>query len=190
MREELSLQTIDFAELSRLSDELDAEKPYFELIDGLEVQKVSPQSHHSQLQLELGIILKAWVAGQGVVGTEWRFWVIPTGERRTSLVPDVALISNDRYLALDDDAKRMPPFAPDIAVEIRSPDDRQRNIQRKIELYLAHGSRLVLDVDPTEQTIIAHDHFLSRTFKEDQRFEHPEVPGLSFQLRALFESVR
>jgi len=30
----LSLHTIDFAELSRLSDELDAEKPYIELIDG------------------------------------------------------------------------------------------------------------------------------------------------------------
>lgn len=183
------MQTIDFAELSRISQELDAEKPYIELIDGLEVRKMSPQTRHSRLQLELGVILRAWATERGIVGTEWRFWLVPVGERRTSLVPDVAYLSNERFRPLPEDASEKPPFAPDIAVEIRSPDDRPRNIQRKIELYLAHGSNLVLDVDPKTRTIIAHDASSTRIFRAGDRFEHPAPPGLTFDVGVLFASV-
>ncbi len=189
MREVLPLQTIDFAELDRLSTELDAEKPYIELIDGLEVRKMSPQTRHGFLQLELGVILRAWAAGQGIVGTEWRFWLVPVGERRASLVPDVAYLSNERFRALPKEARQAPPLAPDIAVEIRSPDDRPRNIQRKIELYLAHGSRLVLDVDPESRQIAAHDRSSTRIFKTGDQFEHPAAAGLAFSLDDLFQSA-
>jgi Uma2 family endonuclease len=189
MREVPFLQTIHFAELSRLSQELDAEKPYFELIEGLEVQKVSPQTRHSRLQGKLFTILDAWANERGIAGTEWRFWLIPTAQRRTSLVPDVAYVSRRRFAALGEDQREMPPFAPDIAVEIRSPGERRRNLQRKVELYLAHGSNLVLDVDPKTRTIVAHDGAASRTFTEHERFEHPAAPGLSIDVRKLFASV-
>jgi len=183
------LQTIDYSELLRLSDRLDAEKPYSELIDGLETQKVSPQTRHSRLQLELGVILRAWALGRGIAGTEWRFWLVPVGKRRTSLVPDVAYLSNQRFSALPKDAAQMPPFAPDIAIEIRSPGDRERTIQRKIELYLAHGSKLVLDVDPDARRIVVYDVSGNATIKDGDRFEHTSAPGLSFDVTTLFDSV-
>jgi len=63
-----------------------------------------------------------------------------------------------------------PPFAPDLAVEIRSPDDRDRNVARKVEIYLAYGSRLVLDVHPKRKTIVAPG----------------ELPGFSFDVTAFF----
>jgi Uma2 family endonuclease len=72
---------------------------------------------------------------------------------------------------------------------LRQPGDRPRNIQRKIELYLAHGSRLVLDVDPKTRTVAAHDASSVRTLKEGDPFEHPAAPGLTFDLRSLFASV-
>ena len=185
----LSLHTIDFAELSRLSDELDAEKPYIELIDGLELRKMSPKLRHGELQYEFMKLLDAWSAGRGKFGLEWRCWLVAAGPRRTSLVPDVAWVSEERFAPLDAEAKQTLPFAPDIAIEIRSPGDRLRNLQRKVELYLAHGSRLVLDVDPKSRTIVAHDRTSMRTFKENERFEHAEAPGLNFDLKTLFGAV-
>lgn len=182
------MQTIDFAELSRLSDELDARKPYVELIDGIRVPKVSPRTRHSFLQSELGMLFRAWAAGRGGVGTEWRLWLVPTGDQRTSLVPDVAYVANERLDELGDDAYEMPPIAPDVAVEIRSPGDRRRRIERKIELYLSYGARLVLDVDPGTRAIFAHDGTGVQTFHDGDRFEHPAVVGLSFDVRALFDA--
>lgn len=131
MREVRQVQTIDFAELSRLSDVLDARKPYLELIGGRKVRKVSGRTRHSRLHGEFAVKLHEWAADKGVVGIEWRFWLIPAGEERTSLVPDVAYVSNERFNRLEGDAREMPPFAPDIAVEIRSPGDRASNVQRK-----------------------------------------------------------
>ena len=63
-----------------------------------------------------------------------------------------------------------PPFVPDLAIKIRSPDDRDRNVARKIEIYLAFGGRLVLDVHPKRKTIVAHG----------------ELPGFRFDITAFF----
>jgi Uma2 family endonuclease len=183
------VQTIDFAELVRIGDELDAEKPYVELIDGLEVRKMSPKTRHSFVQGAFTSILRAWAAGRGVVGPEWRFWLVPVGGRRTSLVPDVAYLSKERFAQLEGDAREMPPMAPDIAVEIRSPGDRPRNISRKIELYLGHGSQIVLDVDPKTRTIVVHDRTAVRTLYEGDRFEHAAASGLTFVVREVFAEI-
>lgn len=56
-----------------------------------------------------------------------------------ALLPDVAFVTADRLAALSARDQQRPPFAPDVAIEIRSPSDRERNIARKIELYLARG---------------------------------------------------
>jgi Uma2 family endonuclease len=82
-----------------------------------------------------------------------------------------------------------PPLSPDIAIEIRSPGDPLRNIQRKTDLYLANGTKLVLDVDPESRCIIAHDGVRVRTFTEADRFEHPAAPGLTFEVGALFAAA-
>lgn len=183
------MQSIDFAELDRISAELDAEKPYFELIDGIELQKTNGTYTHGRLQVECMTILHSWAAERGEVGIEWRFWLVPNGVRRTGLVPDIAYVSEGRMQTLEGDAIQMPPFAPDIVVEIRADEDRLRNLQRKIDLYFAHGSRLVLDVDPKTRIITAYDRSGTREFRTNQRFEHPEAPGLTFEVGALFAST-
>jgi hypothetical protein len=59
----------------------------------------------------------------------------------------------------------------------------------KIELYLAHGSTLVIDVNPQTLTIALHDASAMRVLREGDRFEHVGAPGLTFDVRALFASV-
>jgi Uma2 family endonuclease len=181
----VALAAFDIERESRL---LDREKPYVELIDGIRVRKVSPLHRHSILQGEMYVLLRAWAAGRGTASTELRVWLVIEG-KRTSLVPDVAFIAAERLAGHSEAARDRPRFAPDIAVEIRSPRDRKSNVARKIELYLAHGARLVLDVDPATRTIVAHDGVTIRAFGAEETFAHPAAEGLTFDIGAYFEST-
>lgn len=106
--------------------------------------------------------------------------------KRTEFVPDVAFIGTRRLRALHGAHREKPPFSPEIAVEVRSPSDDLRYLARKIERYLATGSVLVLDVDPAKRTIAAHSALGVRIFTEGQRFSHPAVPWLRFNVRRIF----
>jgi len=69
------------AELTREFELRDTEKPYVELIDGIEVSKSPTVTQHSLLQTVLGSWLLQWAEPYGIVGTEYR---LPLAERRTA----------------------------------------------------------------------------------------------------------
>ncbi|GAC1566616.1 MAG: Uma2 family endonuclease [Vulcanimicrobiaceae bacterium] len=166
---------------------LDAGKPYGELVDGIEIRKVSPQLRHARLQAELVYLLRGWATGRpGVVVAEARFWLAVDADAATSLLPDVAYVSTSRLATLSPREKQRPPFAPDLAIEIRSPGDRERNIARKIALYLERGALVVLDVDPSTPRIVVHDRTGARVVAEGEFFEHAAFPALRIDARALF----
>lgn len=101
-------------------DEIDdSEKPYIEYLAGRAVPKVSPKRRHGMVQGALFAILREQARGRGDVATEWRCY-LPAEPRRTSLVPDVAFISNESLAPLTEQEREMPQFAPDIAIEVRS----------------------------------------------------------------------
>ncbi|MGH7683896.1 MAG: Uma2 family endonuclease [Vulcanimicrobiaceae bacterium] len=131
-------------------------KPAFEWIGGRAVQKVSPKRRHAILQAAITSTLRAWATGKGEVGSEWRFRLAPPGEVRRPLVPDVAFLSNERRRGLTGEDRETPPVAPDIVVEILSPDDRRADINEKCRVYVATGVRLVLYVDPETRRIDAY----------------------------------
>ncbi len=176
-------------DIEKESRRLDARKPYLELIDGIEVRKMSSMFTHGTLQGKLFTIVDAWSAGRGGVATEWRCW-LDTGEKKpTSLVPDVAYVSPERWERLDKDDREIPRFAPDLAIEIRSPNDRERNVQRKIALYLQYGSRVVLDVRPKRRDIVAYDGGTPLTFACGDTFAHVALTGLRIDVAGLFAAV-
>jgi Uma2 family endonuclease len=162
------------------------DRPEIECIRGIEIPKVSPRRRHALLQGELVERLRAWAQGRGEVGTEWRFRLVRSGPDRTSLVPDVAYVARERMASLSDRAAEEPPFAPDIAIEIRSPGDRERNIRAKAAAYLAHGAAFVLDVDPDSRRLIVYDARGSRVIGGEATFAHEAAPGFSIALADLF----
>lgn len=52
--------------------------------------------------------------------------------------------------------RERPRIAPDIAVEIWSPDDRKTTLAEKAEIYLGHGSMVVIVVYPADQNVAFH----------------------------------
>lgn len=114
---------------------------------GRAVQKVSPKRRHALLQAAMAECFRRWARGRGEVGTEWRFRLAPPGEARRPLVPDVSYVSFARLVGLVGEDLEAPPIAPDIVVDILSPDDRPDDVAAKREVYLAAGAQLLLIVD-------------------------------------------
>jgi Uma2 family endonuclease len=175
-------------DLDSESERLDAEKPYGELIDGVEIRKDAPMMRHSLLQGAMLRLIENWAAGHGYAGPECRIWLDADAERPTTLVPDVAYFRAGRLEALPEREQQRPQIAPDLVVEIRSPGDPERNIARKTELYLGRGVSLVLDVDPDARSIVTHDGITVRRFEPGDVFEHEAFPGLTFDVAAFFRS--
>jgi Uma2 family endonuclease len=158
------------------------EKPHKELYDGVVHEKVSPQRIHAKIELRIGRLLEDWGGDRGDVGSEWRVYLA----EGTTLVPDVAFFSNERLAPLSESEREKPPFAPDIAVEVRSPEDRERNIRRKTVLYLAHGARLVLDVDPFQRTVRVSNSKGEVTLHARQTLQHHAFPDLQIPVSEIF----
>ncbi len=133
------------------------DEPDVEVLRGIEVPKAYGKRRHACLQGASAMLLNAWAADKGEVAISWRFWLSRgPDDQETTLVPDVAFVADERMRDLSDEDADEPPFAPSVAVEIRSPEDRERNIATKASLYLAAGASLVLDVDPSRRRITAH----------------------------------
>lgn len=165
-------------------------KPETEWVRGRALQKVSPQRTHSRLQGALTIELTRWAERRGEVGPEWRFRIAPPSELRRPLVPDVAYVSNERLAALSDDELEIPPIAPDVAVEILSPDDRRIDLDDKIDVYLRGGSSLVILVDPQRRIVELHDRAETTRLDETQTIEHSALPGFAYPVAELFAVLR
>jgi Uma2 family endonuclease len=165
-------------------------KPAFEWVRGRALQKVSPSRRHGLLQLAFGTVLTDWAGDRGTVVSEWRCYVSPAGEVPRPLVPDVAYIAADRLCALPEESREYPPLAPDIVVEILSPDDRAVDVDHKCAVYLAAGTKLILIVDPLGRTMRALTPGAEpRAYSETETFTSPEFPNLTIDLSPIFRRL-
>jgi Uma2 family endonuclease len=164
-------------------------KPETEWLRGRAVQKVSPKRKHGVLQLWLGGALQRWAEGRGQVGSEWRFRISPPGEVIRPLVPDIAFLAYDRMEGATEEDWDTPLVAPNVAIEIRSPGDREADLADKITTLLRAGTGLVLVVDARTRTITGHEAGATRVWHEGDLFEHPALPGFTFSTAELFEQA-
>jgi Uma2 family endonuclease len=74
-----------------------------------------------------------------------------TGQPNTGLLPDIGFYYADRETLVMDDQPY--PFAPDLAVEIASPSQKQEDLDAKARRYLAGGTSLVWVVWPEARVV-------------------------------------
>jgi Uma2 family endonuclease len=103
---------------------------------------------------------------------------------------DVSFVGNERLAGVENFDKFMP-FAPDLAVEVVSPSDTAVEIDEKIALYFAAGSRLVWIVNPKRRTVAVYRSGVeARILGEQEALDGGEVlPGFSYKLSDLFAEV-
>lgn len=73
----------------------------------------------------------------------------------TMRAPDVSFVAKSRISPTGLPAGFWPG-APDLAVEVLSPDDRAEDVDEKIDDYLDAGCQLVWIVNPKRKTITVH----------------------------------
>ena len=102
--------------------------------------------------------------------------------------PDAAWISEERRHLLDEPVRRaFPRVAPDFIAEIKSPSNTNAELVNKIDLFLAHGTKLAWYVDADTRTVIKF-----RPGQEPEILQDPEyidgdddvLPGFRFAVRA------
>jgi Uma2 family endonuclease len=164
-------------------------KPAIEMVRGRWEQKMSPRRRHALLQVRLGTVLTQWAGERGEVGSEWRCYILPAAEQPSSLVPDVAYFSFERMPVECGELREKPTIAPDIAVEILSPDDRRSLLEEKVAIYLANGSRLVIVADPAARVVEMREPDASQTFREPEIAGCGVYPDLRIYLTALFAKL-
>ena len=167
-------------------------KPALEWVNNRVLQKVSPRPKHALAQSRFTAALGIWADthGRGMVGSEWQFQVRPPGEVSRTLVKDVAYLSYQRASIEALERNEIPRVAPDAVVEIRSPDDFEKDIEEKVRVYLAAGTSVVFLVDPEQTIVVARDRSGSHAFGHNDRLTHDALPGFSMAANALFELPR
>ena len=101
--------------------------------------------------------------------------------------PDVAFFSAAK-IPLDADISGYAEVAPDLVVEIVSPNDRRAEVNDKALMWLHYGVRIVWVVRPEERLIDVHrDGHPVSTLGESESLDGQDViPGFSCAVREVF----
>jgi Uma2 family endonuclease len=105
----------------------------------------------------------------------------------TVLAPDAAFVRADRLAQMGDMAGFIPG-APDLAVEVISPSDTYTEVEEKVTLWLQHGTRMVVVVNPRRRrvTVYRPDRPVLFLSEPDELSGDNVVPGWSIRVLDLF----
>jgi Uma2 family endonuclease len=125
----------------------------YELING-ELKKMSPTGHeHGRITINLTLPLAQYVKANrlgAIYAAETGFRLASNPD--TVLAPDIAFICQQRVDSVGA-TKGFWPGAPDLAVEVLSPDDRAAQVTKKVSDWLTGGARQVWVVSPELRSI-------------------------------------
>ncbi|MHC5044742.1 MAG: Uma2 family endonuclease [Planctomycetota bacterium] len=103
----------------------------------------------------------------------------------TVRAPDFAFTRSGREAA---EVHGFVPGAPDLAVEVLSPDDRPGYVREKVAEWLEAGARAVWVIDPRARTVTTHepDRAPSVLGEGDALKGGDLLPGLEISVREIF----
>jgi Uma2 family endonuclease len=160
-----------------------------ELIDGRIVRRSPTGYRHGEVEARIAEALGAFVRprklGRVLTGEVGLYTRRDPDRVRGA---DVLFLSNEAY------ARRSPDLAyldvaPELVVEVLSPEDRAVDVNQKLREYFAVGVRLVWVADPEARVVSAYRSPTDvREFHAEDRLPGDDIlPGLELDLASLFE---
>jgi Uma2 family endonuclease len=124
--------------------------------------------------------------GLGEVATNEPGFLL-TVDPDTVRAPDVAFVRSER-LAEANPQRGYYPGAPDLAVEVISPNDLYDEVDEKVAEWLEHGTRMVIVVNPRRKSVAVHrpGRDVRILTVEDTLDGEDVVPGWALPIRDLF----
>jgi Uma2 family endonuclease len=162
-----------------------------DLVRGEIIKKPLFSLLHGMLCADLGAIIGAFVEANdlgAVFGTGTGFLVEQNPDSVLGI--DVSFVSHERLRGLEN-LDTFPPFAPDLAIEVLNPSDTTSEVNEKITLYLAAGSRAVWVFNPRRRTVAVYSSPSEfQTLSEQDTLDGGDVlPGFELKLSELFAAV-
>jgi Uma2 family endonuclease len=161
-----------------------------ELVDGVLVEKVLA-TKEGMLAMVIGYFLLTYLSTNKkglVLGAD-----SPTRLRLGLIrIPDVCFISWERVPGDELPDEAITSVIPDLAVEVLSPGNTKKEMERKLKDYFQAGVRLVWLVQPKTQTAEVYTSpTKKRKIGKDQALDGGDVlPGFSLPLPQLFDSIK
>jgi Uma2 family endonuclease len=111
----------------------------------------------------------------------------------SALSPDAAWVSNESRARMSESERRIFPYlCPEFVIEVRSPSDRLKKAQQKMEQWIANGAQLAWLIDGDKQAVYIYE--------KDRPVETRKgilklagkgpVKGFTLQLRAIWDGLK
>jgi Uma2 family endonuclease len=160
-----------------------------ELIDGRVVPRMPTGDEHGDLEAELSMRLRLYGKDSKrgrALGGEVGIYIRRNPD--TVRAADVAFISKERDL--QPRAKGFFEVAPELVVEILSPDHRSGRLDEKLRDYFSAGVQVVWVVDPEKRRVLVHRSLSDVAVLDERQVLTDEdlLPGFSLPLSELFFS--
>jgi Uma2 family endonuclease len=181
--EQTATQPITAQELSQLP-----RGNRYALVKG-ELRKMPPAGgEHGGIAMHVGASLYQAVTAQHlgrVYAAETGFLLATNPD--TVLAPDAAFVRSDRLTQMTD-VVGFIPTAPDLVVEVISPSDTYTEVEEKVALWLLHGTRMVVTVNPRRRSVTVYrpDRPVLFLSEQDELSGDDVVPGWSIRVQDLF----
>jgi Uma2 family endonuclease len=159
-----------------------------ELIRG-EIKMMSPAGYqHGSVSNKLARQLGNFVVENSlgdVANSDTGFLIASNPD--TVRAPDVSFVRRERFASVGVPTAYFPG-APDLAVEVVSPNDTAKEVEEKTQVWLAHGTDEVWVVRPRERTVtIYRSDAPPRILSDQEMLTSPALlPGFSCSVRGLF----
>jgi len=158
-----------------------------ELVRGEVREMAPPGEEHADVATEFAWFLGNHVRGHGLgkVYVELGFRI--ASDPDTVLIPDVSFVCADR-IAPGPPNRGYRSGAPDLAVEVLSPNDSAEEVEEKVLSWLLAGCRMVVVVNPRIRSATVYRSFKDVTVlrQNDSLDGGDVVPGWTLPLRELF----
>ncbi|MBC6936489.1 MAG: Uma2 family endonuclease [Chloroflexi bacterium] len=162
-----------------------------ELVEG-EIREMAPAGgEHGEVAIGIGSLIWSHVQQNrlGRVTAAETGYVLyknsDPGGRDTVRAPDVGFVSLER--APQPFSEKFVPLAPDLAVEVISPNDGAEAVEEKVLDYLRYGVRQVWLIYPSSKTIVVQTSAEIRRLAAGDTLDGGDVlPGFSVRVGEIF----
>ena len=161
-----------------------------ELIRGVLCETMPTGHEHGAIVVNLSTELRNFIKPRRLgwlVASDSGVWL----ERDPDTVrePDIAFTSAEK-IPLDARITGYAEVAPDLVVEIVSPNDSRREVHDKAQMWLLHGVRLIWVVYPNTRTVdVYRSNGAATTLDEGDSLDgHDVLPGFACGVSAIFDA--
>jgi Uma2 family endonuclease len=154
-----------------------------ELIGGEVVRMAQPSYFHDRIKNRISRLLILYLHANPQLPLDAVVEIGAQVSDYDTFVPDVAIVRTGEQPL----SSRIYRGAPEIAIEVVSPTDTARHLERKVDAYLKGGAKSVWIVFPEARSVTVHTYESVSKLRTDQSITDPLLPGFSSPVAAFFE---